>query len=143
MSDRLFPSVGTTLANKYRLTRELGRGSMGAVFEATHLRLSQRMAIKILLPWVAEHPELAYRFEHEARAAARLRGGHTVRVFDVDTSPEGLPFLVMEYLEGRCLRRELARRGRLPVDEAVRYVLDACEGMCEVHAAGIIHRDLK
>jgi eukaryotic-like serine/threonine-protein kinase len=143
MTDGFFPSVGDTLAGKYQLTRELGRGSMGAVFEATHLRLSQRVAVKVMLPWVIERPELAYRFEQEARAAAQLRGPHTVRVLDVDTSPEGLPFLVMEHLAGRCLRQESEQRGPLPVEEAVRYVLEACEGMCEAHAAGIVHRDLK
>ncbi len=141
--DDLLPALGTTLAGKYRLTRKLGQGGMGAVYEATHLRLGQRVAIKLVLPEVAARPELAYRFEHEARAAARLRGPHSARVFDVDTSPEGLPYLVMEYLEGHCLRDELKRRGPLPVDEAVRFVREACEGVDEAHRAGIVHRDIK
>jgi eukaryotic-like serine/threonine-protein kinase len=143
MAKRVFPKVGDTLSGKYRLIRELGRGGMGVVYEATHLGLGQRVAVKILLPGAARRPELAYRFEHEARAASRLQGAHTVRVLDVDTTPGGLPFHVLEFLEGRCLRREIARRGPLPVEEAVRYVLEACEGMAEAHAAGIVHRDLK
>ncbi|HEU4410432.1 MAG TPA: protein kinase [Polyangiaceae bacterium] len=137
------PSVGDTLSGKYRLTRKLGQGGMGAVYEATHLRLGQKVAIKVVLPEVAERPELAYRFEHEARAAAKLRGRHAVRVLDVDTSPEGLPFLVMELLEGHSLRDELARRGPLPIEDAVRYVREACEGVDEAHRAGIVHRDIK
>jgi eukaryotic-like serine/threonine-protein kinase len=141
--DGSLPSLGTTLAGKYRLERKLGQGGMGAVYEATHLRLGQRVAIKMVLPEVAKRPELAYRFDREARAAAALRGRHTARVFDVDTSPEGLPYLVMEYLEGHSLGDELKRRGPLPVDEAVRYLREACEGVDEAHRAGIIHRDLK
>ncbi|HEU4409177.1 MAG TPA: serine/threonine-protein kinase [Polyangiaceae bacterium] len=137
------PSVGDTLVGKYRLTRKLGQGGMGAVFEATHLRLGQKVAIKVVLPQVAERPELAYRFEHEGRAAARLRGRHSVRVLDVDATPEGLRFLVMELLEGHSLGDELKRRGPLPIGEAVRYVREACEGVDEAHRAGIIHRDLK
>ncbi|MCU0687702.1 MAG: protein kinase [Polyangiaceae bacterium] len=140
---RALPAIGDTLVGKYRLTGELGRGGMGAVYEAEHLRLGQKVAIKVVLPQVAGRPELTYRFEREARAAAKLRGRHSARVLDVDTSPEGLPFLVMELLEGHSLRDELARRGRLPIEDAVRYVREACEGMDEAHRAGIIHRDLK
>ncbi|HEU4535490.1 MAG TPA: serine/threonine-protein kinase, partial [Polyangiaceae bacterium] len=143
MNPHDLPSVGATLVSKYRLTRELGRGGMGAVFEAEHLRLGQKVAIKVVLPEVAKQPELAYRFEHEGRAAAKLRGRHTVRVLDVDTTPEGLPFMVMELLEGHSLRDELKRRGPLPIEDAVRYVREACEGIDEAHQAGIIHRDLK
>jgi eukaryotic-like serine/threonine-protein kinase len=137
------PSIGETLGGKYRLTGELGRGGMGAVFAATHLRLARQVAIKVVLPDVARRPELAYRFEHEARVAARLHGRHTVRVLDVDTTPEGLPYLVMELLKGHSLRDELARRGPLPVEDAVRYLREACEGVDEAHRAGIVHRDLK
>jgi eukaryotic-like serine/threonine-protein kinase len=137
------PSIGDTLASKYRLTRELGRGGMGAVYEAVHVRLRHKVAIKVVLPEVARRPELAERFEREARAAVLLRGRHTARVHDVDTSPEGLPFLVMELLEGHSLRDELKRRGPLPVGEAVRYVREACEGLDEAHRAGIVHRDIK
>ncbi|HEU4410421.1 MAG TPA: protein kinase [Polyangiaceae bacterium] len=137
------PSVGDAIAGKYRLTRELGRGGMGAVYEALHLRLGQKVAIKVVLPEVAARPELAYRFENEARAAARLHGPHTARVFDVDVTPDGLPYIVMELLEGHSLRDELRLRGPLPVDEAVRFVRQACEGVDEAHRAGVVHRDLK
>jgi eukaryotic-like serine/threonine-protein kinase len=136
-------SVGTILVGKYRLERVLGRGGMGVVYAATHLRLGQRVAIKVVRPDIAERPELVYRFEHEARAAARLRGRHTARVLDVDTSPEGVPFLVMEYLEGHTLSEELKRRGPLPVADAVHFVRQACEGVHEAHRAGIVHRDIK
>jgi serine/threonine-protein kinase len=137
------PSSSDTLLGKYQLGRELGRGGMGVVFEAMHLRLGQKVAIKLVLPEVGKQPELAHRFEREARAAACLRSRHTARVLDVDTTPDGVPFLVMELLDGWSLRDELARVGPLPIADAVRYVLEACDAMDEAHRAGIIHRDLK
>src|SRR6185503_12701505 len=82
------------------------------------------------------------RFEREARAAVQLRGSHVARVFDVDLLDDGSAFMVMEYLEGCDLAEEMARRGRLPVPEAVGYVLGACTAMSEAHGLGIIHRDL-
>jgi eukaryotic-like serine/threonine-protein kinase len=135
--------VNGTLAGKYRLIRKIGQGGMGAVYEAMHLRLGQRVAAKVMLPELAQRSETAYRFEYEARASAKLRGRHTVRVLDVDTSPEGLHYLVMEFLEGRNLRDELIRCGPLPVGDAVRYVREACEGVDEAHRVGIVHRDIK
>jgi eukaryotic-like serine/threonine-protein kinase len=143
MNHEGLPLVDSTLAGKYRLTRKIGQGGMGAVYEAEHLRLGQKVAAKVMLPEIAKQSETAYRFEYEARAAAKLRGRHTVRVLDVDTTPEGLHYLVMELLEGRSLRDELRSRGPLPVTEAVRYVREACEGVDEAHRAGIVHRDLK
>jgi eukaryotic-like serine/threonine-protein kinase len=143
MNPNQLPSVGDTLAEKYQLTRLLGQGGMGAVFEAIHRRLGTKVAIKVVLPEVARRPELAYRFEQEARAAAKLQGRHAVRVLDVDTTPEGVPFMVMELLNGHSLRDELRQRGPLPIEDAVRYLREACEGVDEAHRAGIIHRDLK
>ena len=116
---------------------------MGVVFAARHRELEQRVAIKFLLPEFAEQGMAAERFRREARAAARMRGEHVCRVLDVGTIESGIPFMVMEYLEGRDLASELDRRGQLPVEEAVGYLLEACEALAEAHVAGIIHRDLK
>jgi len=137
------PSPGTILAGKYRIDRVIGEGGMGVVYEALHLRLKQRVAIKILRPTILSHPEFVGRFEREARAAATLDSPNVAKVLDVDTSPDGLPYMVIEYLEGTDLSDELARRGRLPVQEAVAYVLEACVPIGQAHALGIIHRDLK
>jgi serine/threonine-protein kinase len=83
------------------------------------------------------------RFEREARAAAQLQGRHVTRVSDVDTLPDGRPFMVMEYLEGHDLDDELARHHHVDVTEAVDYMLQTCTAMAEAHALGIVHRDLK
>jgi serine/threonine protein kinase len=136
------PSPGDVLRGKYRIERILGRGGMGVVALAHHLRLDHPVAIKVLRPNPTE-PHAAERFAREARAAARLHGEHVVRILDVDDSESGLPFIVMEYLEGTDLEKIVKERGGLPVAEAVEYVLQACEGVAEAHAAGIVHRDLK
>ncbi|HEX7600651.1 MAG TPA: serine/threonine-protein kinase [Polyangiaceae bacterium] len=135
--------LGTTLAGKYRIERVLGEGGMGVVYEAFHLRLQHRVAIKMLLPVVLENPEFVARFEREARAAATLESPHVAKILDVDTSPDGLPYMVIEYLEGHDLSEELVKRGRLPVDEAVARVMEACVPIAQAHALGIVHRDLK
>jgi serine/threonine-protein kinase len=83
------------------------------------------------------------RFLREARAVVKLRGEHVVRVLDTGTLEHGMPYIVMELLEGRDLAAELAARGPLGIVEAVDWVLQACEGIAEAHATGIVHRDLK
>jgi serine/threonine-protein kinase len=137
------PSVGDVIADKYQLVRLIGEGGMGVVFEATHLRLRQRLAIKVLRPDLPDLGRVVERFEREARAAAVLHSLHTARVFDVDTLPSGLPYFVMEYLEGRDLDAELAAAGPLPVEEAVDIAIQVAEAMGEAHRVGIVHRDLK
>ncbi len=116
---------------------------MGVVFEALHTRIKQRVAIKMLLPEVIELPDVVSRFEREARAAGQLRSENTTRVLDVDISEGGLPYMVMEFLDGQDLGRVLETQGAQPIPDSVDYVLQACNAMAEAHAAGIIHRDLK
>ncbi len=137
------PEVGSVIAGKYAIVRMLGEGGMGAVFEATHLRLRQSVALKMLLPVLLEHDVIVSRFEREARSAGQLRSRHTARVMDVDTTEDGLPYMVMELLSGHDLSIELERRARLPVGEAADILLQACAAMIEAHGLGIIHRDLK
>jgi serine/threonine-protein kinase len=138
------PRPGDTIAGKYAIVGLIGEGGMGVVYEATHLRLRRRVALKMLLPhMLAGSTDLVARFEREARAAGQLRDKHITRVLDVDTTSEGVPYLVMEYLEGHDLEAELVARGPLPIAEAVSYVLQVCGAMGEAHAAGIVHRDLK
>jgi serine/threonine protein kinase len=116
---------------------------MGVVYEALHLRLQQRVAIKLLQPRVLRMPEVVARFEREARAACRLKSRNAVRILDVDHTTEGLAYMVMEFLEGHDLARELELRIRLRPAEAVDVVLQASVAMAEAHASGVIHRDLK
>ena len=137
------PKPGDTIDGKYALIRLLGTGGMGVVFEAEHLRLKQRCAIKMLSPEMLGQPEIVHRFEREARASALLRSPHVTRVTDVATTPDGVPYIVMELLSGHDLDSVLVERGSLPFAEAVDYLLQACIAIAEAHHAGIIHRDLK
>jgi serine/threonine-protein kinase len=137
------PFPGDVVGGKYRLTRALGEGGMGVVFEAEHLRLRQSVAIKFLRTDVIVMPDAVERFEREARASCRMRGPHVVHVLDVDSDAQGRPYMVMEMLRGRDLEAELHARGALPVAEAVDWILQACAAVAEAHAAGIVHRDLK
>jgi serine/threonine protein kinase len=137
------PATGALIDGKYRVEQVLGEGGMGIVFQATHVRLGQRVAIKMLHPHMLYKPEIVERFEREARAAAQLRSTNAVRVVDVDVTPEHLPYMVMEFLDGHDLAAELERRGRFSVTDAVDCVLQACTAMNEAHGLGIVHRDLK
>jgi serine/threonine-protein kinase len=135
--------LGQEIGGKYRIERLIGQGGMGLVFEATHLRLRQRVAIKTLLPEVLEVPELVTRFEREARAAAQLKGPNSARILDVSETDAGLPYMVMEYLEGNDLADELERRDALPIPEALHLLIEAARAVEDAHRHGIIHRDLK
>lgn len=132
---------GELVAGKYRVEHVLGKGGMGVIIAATHIHLSQRVAIKFLL--ADDRPDAVARFLREARAAGRLKGDHVVRVFDVGQLDGGQPYMVMECLEGWDLSTILKSRERFSVAEAIDFVLQACEAMAEAHAAGIVHRDLK
>ena len=134
--------TGDVLASKYEVERVLGSGGMGVVVAARHLELGQRVALKFLLPHVAQNETATARFLREARAAVKVDSEHVARVLDVGRLDTGLPFLVMEYLEGHDLSQH-PRGEALPITEAVELVLQACAGMAVAHAVGIVHRDLK
>jgi eukaryotic-like serine/threonine-protein kinase len=131
------------IAGKYRLVRVLGEGGMGIVYEACHVRLRQRVAIKMLRPSLTTRYKVVVRFEREARAAAQLRGAHVAKVIDVDATPDGFPYIVMEFLEGRNLSQVLSESRSLPVHQVVGWVLETCCAIAEAHDLGIVHRDLK
>ena len=137
------PAPGDRIAEKYDVIRVIGEGGMGVVYEVVHTRLQQRAAIKMLQPRVQAMPDVASRFEREARAACRLKSRHAVRITDVDHDEKGRAYMVMEFLEGFDLSEDLQSRGRLPPREAVDTVLQTCTAMAEAHASGVIHRDLK
>jgi eukaryotic-like serine/threonine-protein kinase len=135
--------IGDVLAGKYRIEDVLGEGGMGAVFRAVHVGLDQKVAVKSLLPQMARSEEHVARFTQEAKTLAKLQSEHVARVFDVGTHENGLPYMVLEYLEGCDLGALVDKRGPLPLDEAADLAIQVCAGLADVHAAGIIHRDLK
>jgi len=136
------PVPGDLFQGKYRIQRLLGKGGMGAVFAADHVDLGTRVAVKFLLAEAAANEEANARFKQEARAAAQIHNDHVARVVDVSIEG-GLPFMVMEYLEGQDLSQLLEDRTTVPPEEACGFLLQACDAIHAAHAAGIIHRDLK
>jgi len=136
-------SNGDVFAGKYRIDGMLGTGGMGVVLSASHLGLGERVAIKVLHEDEASNPQTVGRLLREARAAARLKGEHGVRILDVGTTEQGVPFIVMEHLTGEDISQIIDRSGPLPVKLAVDYLLQACEALAEAHAFGIVHRDVK
>jgi serine/threonine-protein kinase len=135
--------VGTTVAGKYRIDRLIGRGGMGAVFQATNLAIGKRVALKFLDHEAAKNREATQRFQREAEAAGMAESAHIVQIFDSGSTDAGLPFLVMELLTGEDLRARLRREGRLEVSAALRIASQVLRALVRAHAAGIVHRDLK
>src|SRR5579864_2756723 len=102
---------GDVLAGKYRVDQVLGVGGMGIVVAAHHLQLDEKVAIKLLLAEALSNPETVTRFDREARAAVKIKSEHVARVLDVDRLENGVPYMVMEYLEGRDMAAWLRDQG--------------------------------
>lgn len=137
-STRHIPRAGDRVGGKYRLLAEIGSGGFGRVFAAENENLQQPVAIKMLLePGPSDH------LWREARAAARLRGPHCVRVFDVDRLSCGSPYVVMELLAGMSLKEYLHREGPIAPELAVRWARQLCSALREAHSAQLIHSDIK
>jgi eukaryotic-like serine/threonine-protein kinase len=130
------------LSGKYRLERELGRGGMGSVWLAQHLTLRSPVAIKLIDAEIVTNPEALSRFLREAQAAASLRSPHVVQILDHGVD-EGVPFIVMELLDGESLAARLERQRRLSPPETAHLLTQVGRAMTKAHEAGIVHRDLK
>jgi hypothetical protein len=140
---RLSLPVARTIDGKYRLNRLIGKGGMGAVYEAFDLRLERAVAVKIMLSRAFGEQTALRRFRREARAAAYLTHPNIVGVFDFGALEGEGAYLVMEMVRGRTLRSELERSTRLPPAIAAEWFAPLLDGTAAAHAHGIIHRDLK
>ncbi len=132
--------IGATLTH-YRITAKLGEGGMGEVYRASDSKLGREVAIKVLPASISRDPQSLARFEREAKALASLNHPHIAAIHGFDAD-QGTHFLVLELVEGQTLSERL-RRGRLPLDEALRVARQIAEAVEAAHAKGIIHRDLK
>src|SRR5215475_13949881 len=135
--------VGATLVGKYRVTREIGRGGMAAVYEAEHMSLGKRIAVKVLASELSASTVVIERFFREARAAASVKSPHIVDVYDSGRLEDGRPFIAMELLEGESLYDRMARVRLIDPRTTVRVIAQCAKGLMKAHAAGVIHRDLK
>jgi eukaryotic-like serine/threonine-protein kinase len=136
-------AVGEVIGSKYKLLRLLGDGGMGSVYEAEHLRLGTHVAIKVLHSDLARRSGLIERFLQEARVSAQIRSPQVVHVTDVEATPDGIAYLVMELLQGETLAAVQKRERTLPVATACEYTLQILQALEAAHSLGVIHRDLK
>jgi serine/threonine-protein kinase len=134
---------GVVLRDTYKILRMVGRGGMGEVYEATHARLPGRYAVKVLHQHSTADPKAISRFRREAEVTSALRHPSIVAIVDFDTTPEGAPYLVMEYIEGGELARVIANEAPLPLERVLRIVDQIASALTAVHRRGIVHRDLK
>jgi serine/threonine protein kinase len=133
----------TERIGKYEVVGLVGKGGMGVVYRAFDPVLERDVALKVMLPQIAEDPEQKQRFEREARAVARLTHPNVVTVFDLGYHTDGAPYIVMELLRGRDLLHIGSRGSALPLGQKVSIVLQVLDGLGQAHKLGIVHRDIK
>jgi serine/threonine protein kinase len=136
-------ATGTLLHDTYTLGPRIGKGGMGEVYEAAHVRLPGRFAVKLLRPALAMNQEAIARFSREAEIMSALRHPHIVQIFDFNTSIDGLPYFVMEFLDGVDLEARLASAGAMSLPALVRIVEASASALGAAHGLDIVHRDLK
>jgi serine/threonine-protein kinase len=137
------PLMGATLSGRYQIIRPIGEGGMGIVYEAQHVLIEKRVALKVLRDDFSRRPEVVERFRQEAKSASRIGHEHIVDISDFGETPNGQSYFVMEFLEGEDLANVLAREGTLPPHRAVKIALQCCRALGAAHAKGIVHRDMK
>jgi serine/threonine protein kinase len=131
------------LFGNYRIVRLIGEGGFGEVYLAENPLIERRAAVKVLHTALAQDAELVRRFLNEARAVSAIRHRNIIEVFDAGVTPEGAPYLLMEFLEGVSLQKRLTDRGRLALAQVLEIARQAGSALAAAHAAGIVHRDLK
>jgi serine/threonine protein kinase len=134
---------GQVLVGKYRVTREIGRGGMAAVYEAEQLTLGKKVAVKVLNAELSASKIVIERFIREARAAASVKSPNIVDIYDSGTLEDGRPFITMEMLEGETLYDRMTRIRLIDATTTVSIITQCAKGLSKAHAVGIVHRDLK
>jgi serine/threonine-protein kinase len=137
------PMVGTVINNRYQIQAKLAVGGFGAIYRATQLNNNRKVAIKVMHRELSSDEQLAARFRREAVALCSLRDSHTVTTYELDQTPDGRLFIVMELLEGRNLLEAFRAAGALPWRRVLGIARAVCSALAEAHAIGIVHRDLK
>jgi eukaryotic-like serine/threonine-protein kinase len=133
---------GMMLGERYEILKSLGEGGMGAVYKARDHELDRFVALKVIRPELAGHPDILRRFKQELILARQVTHKNVVRIFDLGTA-DGRKFITMDFIEGRDLKSILNERGKIPAIEAVPIVQQICRGLEAAHLEGVVHRDLK
>lgn len=135
--------IGTIIDGRYRIEALIAEGGMAVLYRAHQLGMDRTVAIKVMFPIIGPSSQSTERFAQECKLAAKLNHPNIVSVFDVGIVGPKQPYLVMEYIDGVSLRRQLTDKGPPPIDTAISIISQVLKGLEEAHAAGIIHRDLK
>ena len=135
--------IGVTLSGRYLVTRKIGQGGMGAVYEATHTLIGKRVAVKVLLEKYAQRMQIVQRLEQEAKLASSVGNEHIIDITDFGTTDDGRTFVVMEFLEGESLAECLSRETKLPEQRILRIASQTASALAAAHAKGVVHRDIK
>lgn len=135
--------LGVTLNERYEVTAKLGQGGMGAVYEAKHIVIGKRVALKVLLDKHAEKDQSVARLKQEARLASSIGHENIIDITDFGTTDTGRTFVVMEYLQGESLGSLIARQGRLESQRAIHIAKQIASALAAAHNKGIVHRDIK
>lgn len=137
------PLVGALLQGRYRIIRRIGEGGMGIVYEAEHVLIEKRVALKVLRDDFSNRPDVVERFRQEAKSASRIGHENIVDISDFGETPSGASYFVMEFLQGRDLAHVLTAQGTLDSERALRILLQCCRALGAAHHKGIVHRDMK
>ena len=135
--------VGTTLSDRYEIISLLGEGGMSVVYKAKHTKLDRIVAVKLLREHLGARDSNLARFQQEARAASHLTHTNIITVFEFDITPDGQPYLVMDFLEGISLGELIQKEGHLIVPRALPIFIQICNALGFAHQKGVIHRDIK
>ena len=135
--------VGTTLSGRYLVTRKVGQGGMGAVYEATHTLINKRVAVKVLLEKYAQREAIVARLKQEAQLASSVGNEHIIDITDFGSTEDGRTFVVMEFLDGESLAECLARETQLPEQRILRIASQCASALVAAHEKGVVHRDIK
>ena len=134
---------GQLITPSIRLDEVLGRGGMGSLWLASHLKLKVRVVVKFIASEFAGNPDVMARFEREAAATMAAKSAHVVQILDYGFTEQKVPFIAMEYLDGEDLASRIERERRIAPAEFAEILKQACKGLTRAHAQGIIHRDIK
>ncbi|GEM_PF-482551 len=137
------PLIGKMFAGRFQITEKIGQGGMGAIYKAVHTLMGRTCAIKLLTALSSDNQAALARFNREAKMASSINHPHAVTIYDFGESESGIPYLAMEFIDGKPLSHLLAREKTLLLDRVVHITSQIAEALSDAHALGIVHRDLK